>query len=50
MEKLSYITVNLVKKSPPKQFLKSNYIGNTNIIRFRHKDAIGKNNKILKWS
>ena len=29
-------------KNPPKQFLKSNYVGSSHIISFRHKDAIGR--------
>ena len=45
MEKLSYIIANLLRKNPPKHFLKSNYTGRTRIISFHHKDAIGKNKK-----
>ena len=30
------------KKVPPRQILKSNYVGQTHIISFHHKDAIGR--------
>ena len=49
MEKLSYIIANLLRKNPPKQFLKSNYVGRTHIISFHHKDAIGRNKKCNDW-
>ena len=34
------------QKVPPRQILKSNYVGQTHIISFHHKDAIGRD-KIL---
>ena len=50
MEKLSYITANLLRKNPPKQFLKSNYSHVMSIISFHHKDAIGRNkNNDRRW-
>ena len=30
------------KKVPPRQFLKSNYVGSMSKISFHHKDAIGR--------
>ena len=47
MEKLSYITANLLRKNPPKQILKSNFAHRMSIISFRHKDAIGRNKKAM---
>ena len=49
MVKLLYITANLLKKVPPRQILKSNYVGQTHIISFHHKDAIGRNKKYNDW-
>ena len=47
MVKLLYITANLPRKNPPKQFLKSNYAHAMSIVSFRHKDAIGRNKKTM---
>ena len=49
MVKLLYITANLLKKVPPRQILKSNYVGQTHIISFHHKDAIGRDKKCNDW-
>ena len=39
------------QKVPPRQILKSNYVGQTHIISFHHKDAIGRETqKCLKQS
>ena len=46
---MSYITANLPRKNPPKQFLKSNYSHAMSIISFHHKDAIGRNKKSNDW-
>lgn len=47
MEKLLYITANLLRKNPPNDFKKSNYVGRIRIIRFHHKDAIGRSKNTM---
>ena len=50
MVKLLYITANLLKKVPPRQILKPNCSHIMSIIRFCHKDAIGRNkNNDWRW-
>ena len=34
--------IKIIKKVPPRQILKSNYVEQTHIISFHHKDALGR--------